>query len=30
VPESRRPTAHELELIRTVIDPDGLRDQEVG
>jgi acyl CoA:acetate/3-ketoacid CoA transferase beta subunit len=30
VPESRQPTAEELEHIRTVIDPDGLREQEVG
>lgn len=29
VPESRLPTAEELDLIRTVIDPRGLRDAEV-
>jgi acyl CoA:acetate/3-ketoacid CoA transferase beta subunit len=29
VPESRLPTPEELELIRTVIDPTGLREQEV-
>ena len=29
VPESRLPTADELELIREVIDPDGTREQEV-
>jgi acyl CoA:acetate/3-ketoacid CoA transferase beta subunit len=29
VPESRAPTADELELIRVVIDPHNLRDQEV-
>ena len=29
VPESRRPTAEELELVRTVLDPRGLRDREV-
>lgn len=29
VPETRTPTAEELELIRTVIDPRGLRDKEV-
>lgn len=29
VPETRTPTADELELIRTVIDPNGLREQEV-
>ena len=29
VPETRAPTADELELIREVIDPHGLRDQEV-
>jgi acyl CoA:acetate/3-ketoacid CoA transferase beta subunit len=29
VPETRAPTPDELELIREVIDPHGLRDQEV-
>ncbi|QYM63929.1 hypothetical protein [Microbacterium sp. Se5.02b] len=29
VPETRLPTADELDLIRTVIDPRGLRDHEV-
>ncbi len=29
VPESRLPTADELELIREVIDPDGAREKEV-
>ncbi|WP_415950985.1 CoA-transferase subunit beta [Streptomyces sp. KLOTTS4A1] len=29
VPTTREPTAHELELIREVIDPRGLRDREV-
>lgn len=29
VPYTREPTASELRLIRTVIDPDGLRDREV-
>ena len=29
VPESRLPTADELELIREVIDPDGTREREV-
>lgn len=29
VPESRLPTADELELIREVIDPDGAREREV-
>lgn len=29
VPESRLPTAEELELIREVIDPDGTREREV-
>ena len=29
VPESRLPTAEELELIREVIDPDGAREREV-
>ncbi|MEU6273528.1 CoA-transferase [Streptomyces populi] len=29
VPFTREPTAEELELIRTVIDPDGLREREV-
>jgi acyl CoA:acetate/3-ketoacid CoA transferase beta subunit len=29
VPETRMPTPHELELIRTVLDPRGLRDREV-
>ncbi|WP_137722833.1 CoA-transferase subunit beta [Prescottella subtropica] len=29
VPETRMPTAEELELIRTVIDPKNLRDKEV-
>ncbi|MBC9712104.1 CoA-transferase [Streptomyces sp. TRM66268-LWL] len=29
VPETREPTAHELELIRDVIDPRSLRDREV-
>ena len=29
VPESRTPTATELELIREVIDPEGTREREV-
>jgi acyl CoA:acetate/3-ketoacid CoA transferase beta subunit len=29
VPDTRLPTPHELELIRTVLDPRGLRDREV-
>jgi hypothetical protein len=29
VPDSRLPTPDELQLIRTVIDPDGLREREV-
>jgi hypothetical protein len=29
VPESRLPTATELELIREVIDPDATREREV-
>ena len=29
VPETRLPTPEELELIRTVLDPRGLRDREV-
>jgi hypothetical protein len=29
VPESRLPTAEELELIREVIDPEGAREREV-
>jgi acyl CoA:acetate/3-ketoacid CoA transferase beta subunit len=29
VPSTRQPTAHELRLIREVIDPKGLRDREV-
>jgi hypothetical protein len=29
VPESRLPTADELELIRDVIDPEGAREREV-
>jgi hypothetical protein len=29
VPESRLPTADELELIREVIDPEGAREREV-
>lgn len=29
VPYTREPTAAELELIREVIDPQGLRDREV-
>jgi hypothetical protein len=29
VPESRRPTADELALIRDVIDPEGAREREV-
>ena len=29
VPETRLPTVEELELIRTVIDPRGIRDAEV-
>jgi len=30
VPATREPSAAELELIRSVIDPDGRRDSEVG
>ncbi|HEX9032477.1 MAG TPA: CoA-transferase [Streptosporangiaceae bacterium] len=30
VPQTRQPAALELELIRTVIDPDGARDREVS
>jgi acyl CoA:acetate/3-ketoacid CoA transferase beta subunit len=30
VPESRLPTPDELQLIREVVDPEGLRDQEVS
>ena len=29
VPETRVPTAEELDLIRTVVDPKGLRSKEV-
>jgi hypothetical protein len=29
VPETRDPTPEELELLRTVLDPRGLRDREV-
>jgi acyl CoA:acetate/3-ketoacid CoA transferase beta subunit len=29
VPETRLPTPHEVELLRTVLDPQGLRDREV-
>jgi hypothetical protein len=29
VPESRLPTAEELELIREIIDPEGAREREV-
>ncbi len=29
VPETRLPTPEELELIRTVLDPKGLRDREI-
>ncbi len=29
VPQTRTPSAEELELIRTVIDPRNLRDKEV-
>jgi hypothetical protein len=29
VPETRLPTPEELELIRTVLDPRGLRDREI-
>jgi hypothetical protein len=30
VPETRRPTARELELIRERLDPGGLRERELG
>ncbi|MGH3395821.1 MAG: CoA-transferase subunit beta [Streptosporangiaceae bacterium] len=30
VPETRRPAAHELELIRERLDPGGLRERELG
>ena len=30
VPQTRQPTAHELELIRERLDPGRLRDREVG
>ena len=30
VPETRPPTAHELELIRERLDPGGLRERELG
>ena len=29
VPETRQPTPEELELLRTVLDPRGLREREV-
>jgi hypothetical protein len=29
VPDTRQPTPEELELIRTVLDPRGLREREV-